>query len=123
MPDTAMPSGEKALEKTLEKAAQLRRTALDYHQFPVPGKLSVQPTKPMANQHDLALAYSPGVAAPCEEIVREPGTAFRYTARANLVAVVRHGGAGAGRHWPAGGQTGDGGQGRPVQKVCRSRCF
>jgi len=84
MPDTAA-------EKAIDKAAQLRRMALDYHQFPTPGKLSVQATKPMANQHDLALAYSPGVAAPCEEIVREPAAAFRYTARANLVAVVTNG--------------------------------
>jgi len=68
MPDTA---AEKFAEKAIDKAAQLRRMALDYHQFPTPGKLCVQATKPMANQHDLALAYSPGVAAPCEEIVRE----------------------------------------------------
>jgi len=87
MPKTSPPSAEKAPDK----AAQLRRAALDYHQFPVPGKLSVQPTKPMANQHDLALAYSPGVAAPCEEIVRDPAAAFQYTARANLVAVVTNG--------------------------------
>ena len=53
-----------------DKRAQLRRAALEYHEFPKPGKLTIVPTKPMANQHDLALAYSPGVAAPCEEIVR-----------------------------------------------------
>src|SRR5256885_14387563 len=53
--------------------------------------ISIVPTKPMANQHDLALAYSPGVAAPCEEIVKAPAAAFKYTARGNLVAVISNG--------------------------------
>jgi len=69
----------------------LRRAALDYHEFPVPGKLSIQPTKQLVNQSDLALAYSPGVAAACEEIAQDPTNAFRYTARGNLVAVVTNG--------------------------------
>jgi malate dehydrogenase (oxaloacetate-decarboxylating)(NADP+) len=69
----------------------LRQAALDYHEFPVPGKLAVTPTKQMTNQSDLALAYSPGVAAACEEIVSDPVNAYRYTARGNLVAVITNG--------------------------------
>jgi malate dehydrogenase (oxaloacetate-decarboxylating)(NADP+) len=69
----------------------LRNAALDYHEFPEPGKISVTPTKAMVNQRDLALAYSPGVAAPCEEIARDPATAAKYTARGNLVAVISNG--------------------------------
>ena len=68
-----------------------RQAALEYHEFPKPGKLQVSPTKSLVNQRDLALAYSPGVAAACEEIERDPGTAVRYTARANLVGVVTNG--------------------------------
>lgn len=69
----------------------LRKAALDYHEFPQPGKISVTPNKQLSNQRDLALAYSPGVAAPCEEIVRDPSTVSRYTARGNLVAVITNG--------------------------------
>jgi len=68
-----------------------RQAALDYHEFPVPGKIAVTPTKQMVNQADLALAYSPGVAAACEEIVVDPANAFRYTARGNLVGVITNG--------------------------------
>jgi malate dehydrogenase (oxaloacetate-decarboxylating)(NADP+) len=75
----------------LDKAAELKRAALEYHEFPTPGKLAIAATKQMVNQHDLALAYSPGVAAACEEIVADPANAFRYTARGNLVAVVTNG--------------------------------
>jgi malate dehydrogenase (oxaloacetate-decarboxylating)(NADP+) len=74
-----------------DKRAELRRNALEYHEFPVPGKIAVTPTKQMINQRDLALAYSPGVAAACEEIVADPVNAFRYTARGNLVAVITNG--------------------------------
>ncbi len=74
-----------------EKKAQLRQAALEYHQFPTPGKISVTPTKQLINQHDLALAYSPGVASPCEEIVKDPNNAFKYTSRGNLVAVITNG--------------------------------
>ncbi len=70
---------------------EFRRAALEYHEFPVPGKLTVTATKQMTNQRDLALAYSPGVAAACEEIVADPANAYRYTARGNLVAVVTNG--------------------------------
>jgi malate dehydrogenase (oxaloacetate-decarboxylating)(NADP+) len=69
----------------------LRSGALVYHQTPKPGKLEIQATKPLGNQRDLALAYSPGVAAPCEAIAADPGMAAEYTARQNLVAVVSNG--------------------------------
>ncbi len=69
----------------------MRRAALAYHQFGRPGKLSVEPTKPMATQRDLALAYSPGVAAACEAIVEDAAWAERVTARGNLVAVITDG--------------------------------
>ncbi|HEY8358585.1 MAG TPA: malic enzyme-like NAD(P)-binding protein, partial [Ramlibacter sp.] len=74
-----------------EKRAELRRAALEYHEFPTPGKIAIAATKQLINQHDLALAYSPGVAAPCEEIVKDPAAAFRYTSRGNLVAVITNG--------------------------------
>ena len=70
---------------------ELREAALLYHERPTPGKISVTPTKSLVNQRDLALAYSPGVAAACEEIVADPVNAFRYTARGNLVAVITNG--------------------------------
>ncbi len=76
---------------TVDKRALLRQSALEYHEFPRPGKVAIAATKPMANQHDLALAYSPGVAAPCEEIVKDPANAFKYTSRGNLVAVISNG--------------------------------
>lgn len=70
---------------------QLKQSALDFHQFPTPGKIQVSPTKPLATQRDLALAYSPGVAAPCLEIAADPSAAYKYTARGNLVAVISNG--------------------------------
>ncbi|EIJ68090.1 NADP-dependent malic enzyme [Pasteurella bettyae] len=70
---------------------QLRQTALDFHQFPVPGKIEVTPTKSLATQRDLALAYSPGVAEPCLAIKDEPMDAYKYTAKGNLVAVISNG--------------------------------
>src|SRR6201997_2088649 len=69
----------------------LRQAALAYHRLPRPGKLAVEPTKPLASQRDLALAYSPGVAAACEAIVEDPSQADAMTARANLVAVITNG--------------------------------
>jgi malate dehydrogenase (oxaloacetate-decarboxylating)(NADP+) len=74
-----------------EARAELRRAALEYHEFPTPGKVAIHATKQLVNQHDLALAYSPGVAAPCEEIVKDPNNAFKYTSRGNLVAVITNG--------------------------------
>ena len=73
------------------KRAELRRAALEYHEFPTPGKIAIAATKQLTNQRDLALAYSPGVAAPCEEIVADPVNAFKYTSRGNLVAVITNG--------------------------------
>jgi len=73
------------------KRAELRRAALEYHEFPTPGKIAIAATKQLVNQHDLSLAYSPGVAAACEEIVADERNAHRYTARGNLVAVVTNG--------------------------------
>ena len=81
-----MPNDQKE-----EIRQQLRQAALEYHEFPTPGKISVTPTKQLTNQRDLALAYTPGVAAACEEIVVDPANAFRYTARGNLVAVITNG--------------------------------
>ena len=70
---------------------ELKQAALEYHRLPTPGKLEVAPTKPLANQRDLALAYSPGVAAACEAIVADPNAARLYTVRGNLVAVITNG--------------------------------
>ena len=72
-------------------ADSLREAALAYHRTPKPGKLEITATKPLANQRDLALAYSPGVAAACDAIVEDPGEAAHLTARANLVAVITNG--------------------------------
>ena len=68
-----------------------KKAALDYHEFPTPGKLSITATKQLLNQSDLALAYSPGVAAACEAIVEDPLNVFRFTARGNLVGVITNG--------------------------------
>jgi malate dehydrogenase (oxaloacetate-decarboxylating)(NADP+) len=70
---------------------ELRQAALEYHEQPVPGKISVTPTKQLSNQRDLALAYSPGVAAASEAIRDDPAAVFRYTARGNLVGVITNG--------------------------------
>ncbi len=88
-PKALTPKGP--VSSSAEKQAQLRTAALEYHEFPIPGKIAVTATKQLVNQHDLALAYSPGVAAPCEEIVKDPNNAFRYTSRGNLVAVITNG--------------------------------
>jgi malate dehydrogenase (oxaloacetate-decarboxylating)(NADP+) len=80
-------------EKIVSDDNYPRKRALDYHEFPKPGKLEIRPTKPMANGRDLSLAYSPGVAEACLEIKENPSTASRYTARGNLVAVVSNGSA------------------------------
>ena len=84
-------SGNNPNQNKEEQIKALRQAALQYHEFPVPGKIAVTPTKQLTNQRDLALAYTPGVAAACEEIKKDPSTAFRYTARGNLVGVVTNG--------------------------------
>lgn len=89
MTSPLQPTSQDELKQQQREA--LRKAALEYHEYPTPGKISVTPTKPLSNQRDLALAYSPGVAAACEEIVADPKNSFRYTARGNLVAVVTNG--------------------------------
>jgi malate dehydrogenase (oxaloacetate-decarboxylating)(NADP+) len=74
-----------------DKREQLRLAALEYHEHPTPGKIAIAATKQLVNQHDLSLAYTPGVAVPCEEIVKDPANAFKYTSRGNLVGVVTNG--------------------------------
>ena len=88
MPRTPLPPTDHTSPQARE---QLRRAALEYHEFPTPGKVAIQATKQLLNQHDLSLAYSPGVAAPCEEIVKDPNNAYKYTSRGNLVAVITNG--------------------------------
>jgi len=78
-------------EKEQDKLSELEQAALFFHQYPKPGKLEIHPTKPLGNQRDLALAYSPGVAAPCLAIHDHPDLADHYTARANLVGVISNG--------------------------------
>src|SRR5687768_6095774 len=73
------------------RKAMKRHAALEYHARVRPGKIAVVPTKPLSNQRDLALAYSPGVAEPCLEIKNNPEDVYRYTARGNLVALVTNG--------------------------------
>jgi len=86
-----MPKKASTMSTSEQKTAQLRQAALEYHEFPTPGKVAIAATKQLVNQRDLALAYSPGVAFACEEIVADPANAFRYTSRGNLVAVVTNG--------------------------------
>jgi len=76
---------------TEQKQFNLRDAALRFHEFPKPGKLEILGTKPLANTRDLSLAYSPGVAIPCEEIAADPLAAYRYTSKGNLVAVISNG--------------------------------
>ena len=75
----------------MSKIPQADREALEYHEFPQPGKISVEVTKPVATQKDLGLAYTPGVAVPCLEIEKDAEDAYRYTAKGNLVAVISNG--------------------------------
>src|SRR5471032_1867199 len=70
---------------------QLRKAALEYHRLPTPGKIAIEATKQLTNQRDLALAYSPGVAAACEEIVRDPAEVRNLTSRGNLIGVITNG--------------------------------
>src|SRR5688500_19570273 len=74
-----------------EQRKALQEAALHFHEFPRPGKLEIVATKPLANTRDLSLAYSPGVAIPCEEIAADPQAAYKYTSKGNLVAVISNG--------------------------------
>ena len=78
-------------EVAKSELSDLDQAALYFHKYPTPGKLEIQATKPLGNQRDLALAYSPGVAAPCLAITDDPGTGRRLYGRANLVAVISNG--------------------------------
>ncbi|TAA61512.1 NADP-dependent malic enzyme [Shinella sp. JR1-6] len=86
-----MSTGDKSRTQDGPASGDIDQQALFFHRHPRPGKLEINPTKPLGNQRDLALAYSPGVAAPCLAIRDDPNTAADYTARANLVAVVSNG--------------------------------
>ncbi len=88
---THTPSNQGPSQSTLETKDDLRDAALHYHRFPNPGKLEISAIKPLSNQRDLALAYSPGVAAACDVIVENPDEADTVTARANLVGVITNG--------------------------------
>src|SRR5690606_13271713 len=82
-------SSESEFMTPAEKA--LREAARDYHRLPTPGKIALSPTKPLINQRDLSLAYSPGVAYPCLDIAADPNAAAWYTSRGNLVGVITNG--------------------------------
>ena len=82
-----------SISQLISMDPHFRQSALNYHEAGTPGKVAIAPTKSLINQSDLTLAYSPGVAAVCEEIAADPTSAFRYTARGNLVAVVTNGSA------------------------------
>jgi malate dehydrogenase (oxaloacetate-decarboxylating)(NADP+) len=82
---------ETPLMSSNEMKEDRNQAALDYHEFPTPGKVSIAPTKQLTNQSDLALAYSPGVAAACHAIVEDPLNVFHFTVRGNLVGVITDG--------------------------------
>ena len=84
----------------------IKKAALRYHSHPTPGKVAIKATKPMTTQRDLALAYSPGVAIPCEEIAKDPLKALDYTSRGNVVAVISNGTAVLGLGNIGGGSSG-----------------
>src|SRR5262245_22530021 len=88
---SAMDNNDSLKAQSNLTSGNLDEQALYFHRYPRPGKLEVQATKPLGNQRDLALAYSPGVAAPCLAIRDDPETAADYTSRANLVAVISNG--------------------------------
>ncbi len=90
-PPAGSPPSDGAPTGPAQTGKSFRESAIEYHEFAPPGKIKVVPTKPMVTQRDLALAYSPGVAYACEEIVADPKAASRLTARGNLVAVVTNG--------------------------------
>ena len=99
-----------------ESKEQHDRLALEYHRRSPSGKIEVIPSKPCVTQRDLSLAYTPGVAAPCLEIARDPSLAAEFTGRANLVGGCYQwvSGVGARQYWRVGVEAGDGGQGGPL---------
>jgi len=109
-------------EPTSQAELALRDAAREYHRGPTRGKISITPTKPLSNQRDLSLAYSPGVAYPCLDIQADPALAFEYTSKANLVGVITNGTAVLGLGDIARSRASrDGRQGLPVQEVRRHR--
>ena len=78
-------------DKEAQQKAFEQEEPLLYHEFPTPGKYTIKSTKPMNNQHDLSMAYSPGVAVPCMEIHKNPATALKYTGKGNMIAVISNG--------------------------------
>ena len=122
-PPTASPMNTLSRRRGNDHGRRIPPGGARYHRLPRPGKLAIEPTKRMATQRDLALAYSPGVAAACEAINADPDTAHDYTARGNLVArdLQRHRRARPRQYRRARRQAGDGGQGRPVQEIRRHR--
>ncbi len=105
----------------MTKTRLTREEALAFHMEPTPGKFEITATVPMTTQRDLSLAYSPGVAVPCEEIAAAPETAYDYTNKGNLVAVISNGTAvlGLGQSGCVGLEAGDGRQGGSVQTFRR----
>ena len=99
--------------------SKLEEQARAYHAEGKPGKLEIRPTKPHSTQHDLTLAYSPGVAVPCKDIEQDPAFAYKYTAKGNLVAVISNG---TGGYRGFGRQAGYGGERIAFQDICRYRC-
>ena len=92
--DAAIPTQESPMKVTTihpVDSGNLKIDALNYHEFPTPGKLSIEVSKPAATQRDLVLAYSPGVAEPVRAIADNPENAYRYTIKGNLVAVISNG--------------------------------
>jgi malate dehydrogenase (oxaloacetate-decarboxylating)(NADP+) len=87
----ATPAPAPSSQRVSSEDQSLRQAALDYHESDPPGKIAIRATKPVVNQHDLALAYSPGVAHACTAIAEDPAMAARLTARANLVGVITNG--------------------------------
>ena len=112
---------KKRKSKPLSKTRITDAEALAFHLEPTPGKFEITATVPMTTQRDLSLAYSPGVAVPCEAIAENPETAYDYTNKGNLVAVISNGTGGSwvGQPWGPGVQAGDGRQGGSVQTICR----
>src|SRR5688500_2730951 len=85
------PTPTPATQAASAAPSALERDTLAYHEFPRPGKLEVVPSKPVATQRELSLAYTPGVAIPCLKIQADPAEAYRYTNKGNLVAVITNG--------------------------------
>ncbi len=112
-----------SIDKRPKRPTFTEQEALLFHQRGKPGKLEINPTKPMATQRDLSLAYSPGVAVPVRKIAENPDTAYDYTTKGNLVAVISNGTAILGLRRSGGAclQAGDGRQGRALQALRRCR--